>query len=96
MTPKKLEEKRAKGLCYSCDRKYTIGHKCTEKKLFYVDCEEDKENEEETSNVEDIHQEETIEEEEMSPTISRNGRNYHSSNSQDRRTYQEEKGNSVD
>ena len=35
------EEKGAKGLCYSCDRKYTKGHKCAEKKLFYIDCEEE-------------------------------------------------------
>ena len=41
LTPQKLEEKRAKGLCYSCDRKYTKGHKCAENKLFYIDCEEE-------------------------------------------------------
>ena len=45
LTPQKLEEKRAKGLCYSCDRKYTKFHKCAEKKLFYIDCEEEEENE---------------------------------------------------
>ena len=39
--PKQLEENREKGLCYSCDRKYTKGHKCAEKKLFYIDCEEE-------------------------------------------------------
>ena len=44
LTPQKLEEKRAKGLCYSCDRKYTKGHKCAEKKLFYIDCEEEEMN----------------------------------------------------
>ena len=36
LTPQQLEEKRAKGLCYGCDRKYTKGHKCAEKKLFYI------------------------------------------------------------
>ena len=41
LTPQQLEEKREKGLCYSCDSKYTKGHKCAEKKLFYIDCEED-------------------------------------------------------
>ena len=41
LTPQQLEEKRAKGLCYSFDRKYTKGHKCVEKKLFYIDCEEE-------------------------------------------------------
>ena len=49
LTPQKLEEKRAKGLSYSCDSKYTKGHKCDEKKLFYIDCEEEEENEQETS-----------------------------------------------
>ena len=48
LTPQQLEEKRAKGLCYSYDRKYTKGHNCAEKKLFYVDCEEEEENEQET------------------------------------------------
>ena len=42
LTPQQLEEKRAKGLCYSCDSKYTKGHKCAEKKLFYIDCEKEK------------------------------------------------------
>ena len=68
LTPQQLEDKRAKGLCYSCDSKYTKGHKCAEKKLFYIDCEEEEENEQE----EDIHQEATQEEEEMSLTISCN------------------------
>ena len=68
MTPQKLEEKRAKGLCYSCDRKYTKGHKCAKKKLFYIDCEEEEENEQE----EDIHQEPALEEEEINPAISCN------------------------
>ena len=43
LTPQQLEEKRAKGLCYSCDSKYTKGHKCAEKKLFYIDCEDEEE-----------------------------------------------------
>ena len=41
LTPQQLEEKRAKGLCYSCDSKYTKGHTCADKKLFYIDCEEE-------------------------------------------------------
>jgi len=44
LTPQKLEEKREKGLCYICDRKYTKGHKCVEKKLFYIDYEEEDAN----------------------------------------------------
>lgn len=49
LTPQKLEEKRAKGLCYNCDRKYTKVHKCAKKKLFYIDCEEEEEKEQERS-----------------------------------------------
>ena len=45
LTPQKLEEKRAKGLFYSCDIKYSKSHKCVEKKLFYIYCEEKEENE---------------------------------------------------
>ena len=72
LTPKQLEEKREKGIFYNCDNKYTKGHKCAEKKLFYIDCEEEEENEQETSKEEDIYQEPTLEEEEMSLTISCN------------------------
>ena len=51
LAPQQLEEKRAKEHCYSCDRIYTKGHKSVEKKLFYIDCDEEEENEQE----EDIH-----------------------------------------
>eukprot|EP00253_Pinus_taeda_P007411 PITA_07411 len=72
LTPQQLEEKRAKGLCYSCDSKYTKGHKCAEKKLFYIDCEEEEEKEQERSKEEDILQEQSLDEEQMNPTISCN------------------------
>ena len=57
LTPQQLEEKRAKGLCYIFYIKYNKGHKCVEKKLFYIDCEEEEENEQETSKEEDIQHE---------------------------------------
>ena len=41
LTPQQLEEKITKGIFYICDSKYTKGHKCDEKKLFYIDCEEE-------------------------------------------------------
>ena len=69
LTPKQLEEKRANGLCYSCDSKYTKGHKCAEKKVFYIYCEDEEEKEQERSKEEDIHQEQTPKKEEMNPTI---------------------------
>jgi hypothetical protein len=41
LKPQKLEERKEKGLCFNYDNKYTKGHKCGEKKIFYLDCEED-------------------------------------------------------
>ena len=41
MTPQQLEERKVKGLFFNCDNKYSKGHKCGEKKLFYIDCEEE-------------------------------------------------------
>jgi len=58
-----LEEEREKGFCYICDKKYTKVHKCAEKKLFYIDYEEEEEKEQETLKKEDIHQETTLEKE---------------------------------
>eukprot|EP00253_Pinus_taeda_P020026 PITA_20026 len=53
-------------------RKYTKGNKCAEKKLFYIDCEEEEEKEQERSKEEDIIQEQSLDKEEMNPTISCN------------------------
>jgi hypothetical protein len=57
LTPQQLEERKEKGLCF----KYSKGHKCGEKKLFYTNCEEEEEEEEEPSqdeNTEEICYEE--------------------------------------
>ena len=51
---------------------YTIGHKCAEKKLFYLDCEEEEEKEQERSKEEDILQEQSLDKQEMNLTISCN------------------------
>jgi hypothetical protein len=67
LTPQQLEERKAKGLCFNCDKKYSKGHKCGEKKLFYIDYEE--EEEQEPSQYENI---EAISSEELNPTISCN------------------------
>ena len=37
LTPQQIEEKKEKGLCFNCDNKYSRGHKCSEKKLFYIE-----------------------------------------------------------
>ena len=48
LTPQQMDERRSKGLCFNCGSKYTKIHKCGEKKLFYIDCEEDDKKEQET------------------------------------------------
>ena len=70
LTPQQFEEKIAKGICYSCDRKYTKGRMCPEKKIFYINCQEEEGKEQETSKEDDIHQQPTPEKEEMNLTIS--------------------------
>jgi hypothetical protein len=41
LTTQQLEKRKTKGLFFNCDNKYSKGHKCGEKKLFYIDCEEE-------------------------------------------------------
>ena len=42
-----LDERRGKGLCFNYDNTHSKGHKCSENKLFYIDCEEEEPKEEE-------------------------------------------------
>ena len=44
LNPQRMDERREKGLCFNCDNKYSKGHKCSEKKLFYIDCEEEEDS----------------------------------------------------
>ena len=67
LTPQQLEERRAKGLCFNCDSKYSKGHKCGEKKLFYIDYEWEEAEDQEPSQTKEI---EEITQEEITPTIS--------------------------
>jgi hypothetical protein len=69
LTRQQLDERKAKGLCFNCDNKYSKGHKCGEKKLFFIDCEEEEEQEQEPSQYENV---EEILSEELTPTISCN------------------------
>jgi hypothetical protein len=66
LTPQQLEERKAKGLCFNCDSKYSKGHKCGENKLFYIDYEEEEEQEQEPYQDENV---EAISFEEFTPTI---------------------------
>ena len=54
LTPQQLDERRAKGLCFNCDSKYSKGHTCGEKKLSYIDCEKEKPKEQEPLQVNEI------------------------------------------
>jgi hypothetical protein len=40
LTPQQMNKRREKGLCFNCENKYSKGHKCSEKKLFYIDYED--------------------------------------------------------
>jgi hypothetical protein len=70
-TPQQLEERKEKYLFFNCDSKYNKGHKCGEKKLFYIDCEEEEEQEQKTEPSQDENIED-ISFEELTPTISCN------------------------
>ena len=67
LTPRRLEEIKEKCLCFNCNRKYSKGHKCGEKKLFYIDYEGEEAEDQEPSQIEET--EETTQEE-ITPTIS--------------------------
>jgi hypothetical protein len=69
LTPQQLEERKEKCVFFNCDKKYSKGHKCGEKQLFYIDCEHEEEQEQELSQDENI---EAIYFEELTPTISCN------------------------
>jgi hypothetical protein len=56
-----MDERREKGVCFNCDIKYSKGHKCTEKKVLYIDDEQEEDQELEPSQ--------DLELEETTPTI---------------------------
>ena len=47
LTPQQLQERRVKGLCFNCDKNYIKGHKCGENKIFYMECDEEEQKEQE-------------------------------------------------
>ena len=53
LKPQQLEEIREKGLCFNYDSKYSKRHKCGEKKLLYIDCEEEESNDQKPSQFEE-------------------------------------------
>ena len=51
LTPKKLEEKREKCICFNGHNNYSKGHKCGEKKILYIDCEGEEAEDQEPSQT---------------------------------------------
>ena len=41
LTPGQMDERKEKCIFFNCDSKYSKGHKCGEKKSFYIYCEEE-------------------------------------------------------
>ena len=37
LTPAQMDERRKRGLCYNCDEKWRVGHKCKYAKLFLLE-----------------------------------------------------------
>ncbi|XP_028552250.1 uncharacterized protein LOC114580023 [Dendrobium catenatum] len=53
LTDSELKEKRAKGLCYRCDEKFTLGHRCKERTLHVIIVGDSEEEENEGAAKED-------------------------------------------
>ena len=72
LSEKELQDKRAKGLCFRCDGKWSIGHKCQRKELSVLLTQEDESTEEDLGSAESRGDEENGQEEELHPEISLN------------------------
>lgn len=64
LTQKEMEERRAKNLCFNCDQRYTIGHKCNRAQMFSLEVIVDESDAEEVEET--VHE---VEEEEVLNTI---------------------------
>jgi hypothetical protein len=51
LTRAEMDERQIKGLCYNCDEKYFLGHKCKEQNIFMAISEEILEEDEETPSM---------------------------------------------
>lgn len=72
LSEKELQEKRARGLCFKCDGKWSTGHKCQRRELSILLTQDDGSGEEETGSLECPREEETGQEIEVHPEISLN------------------------
>jgi len=72
VSPAEMAERRKQGLCYYCDEKYSLGHKCKEPKFFQIDATDYSSTEEdppleEHEALEEDHQKDNVSDE---PVIS--------------------------
>lgn len=44
LTPKEMDARRAKGLCFNCDERFVKGHKCQKKQLYVITWDEEEED----------------------------------------------------
>ncbi|XP_071933714.1 uncharacterized protein [Coffea arabica] len=51
-----MDEKRAKGLCYWCNKRYSPGHQCQRRQLYRIECIEEGIEEQESGSLEDDDQ----------------------------------------
>ncbi|CAA0829312.1 Unknown protein, partial [Striga hermonthica] len=55
-----MQRRREKGLCFNCDEKFTPGHRCKERRSFFIECVESEEDEvvgDEVKSAIDLHEE---------------------------------------
>jgi len=46
VSPVEMAKRKKQGLCYYCDDKYSLGHKCKELKFFQIDANDNNSSEE--------------------------------------------------
>ncbi|GFZ10853.1 hypothetical protein Acr_22g0002510 [Actinidia rufa] len=61
--PKELEEKKAKGLCFKCNERYTRGHQCKKKQLYAIDVDDGEQEDYDQELPQDEGNEEVLEQE---------------------------------
>ncbi|KAJ0008031.1 hypothetical protein Pint_30812 [Pistacia integerrima] len=51
LSPSQMKERWDKGLCYNCDDKWALGHKCKSARMFIMECDESSDDEVPKSKV---------------------------------------------
>lgn len=65
LSEKEMQQKREKGLCFRCDEKWNVGHRCRRRELSVLVCAEEEGDEVEAllgdTEVEEVREDATIE-----------------------------------